>query len=154
MYWAVATFGPKWRLQNNRVVEIQNIDLDNPDTLAVALSKAAAVARTLKTSNGNILDVSAEGEVGSTLENIATNAENYRNLFLDKSYLHIPKSLGVLSRVDVKVLDKVSNWKGNKIPVYKDAVLLKQENINQIQGGEQFRLNTEGFQLMRNQIKE
>jgi hypothetical protein len=152
MYWAVATFGPKWKLENNKIVQIESVDLDNPEIRAIALSKASAVARSLKTSKGEILDVSMDGEVESTLENISRNSENYRTILLDRSYLREPEKLGVLSGVSVKKLDDVAGWKDNKIPEFRNTVILKQDNLNRIRGGEQFRMNTTGFELMRNEI--
>lgn len=88
MYWAVSTFGPSWTLQaqvtplsvcssslggggttctttfrvEQALVETPAVDLTDPEVLAVALSKATAIAKTLRTTDGQVLDLTSDGK--------------------------------------------------------------------------------------------
>jgi hypothetical protein len=87
MYWAVSAFGPNWKIEKRIIQELkcsrsgestvcanaavtkdqtipsETVDLENPEVRAIALSKFAAVAKTLKTSSGQTLDVGPYGQV-------------------------------------------------------------------------------------------
>lgn len=176
MYWAVATFGPKWTLESRvvqnfkclsigekqvcssvpkvetLVVNVQSVDLDDPEVLAAALSKASAVARTLKTSNGEILDVTPEGYIASDIETISKSADGYRELFSEKTYLNSPQKLGVLSKWDVKELDGVKTWNDNKLPIIQNVSPINIDNLNLIEQGQQFRLDESGIELLNKQL--
>ena len=145
MYWAVATFGPKWKIEKRikttlncietdnglncqsvpTVVEenvlVESVDLDNPDILSVALSKAATVARTLKTTDGETLDISMSGEIGASIASIEQNSEEYRSVFFEGDYLKDTSVLGLLSSWDFTDSDSVTVWDSNKLPVYGEV---------------------------------
>ncbi len=176
MHWAVATFGPKWTLESRVVqnlqctnvgeksvcssvpkvetiiVDVQSVDLDDPKVLAAALSKASAIARTLKTSNGETLDISAQGNVSSSFEDISKSAGKYRELFSTKAYLDSPEELGVLSKWDVEELEGVDNWNDNKLPLIQDVAPIQKHNLNLIEQGQQFRLDDSGVELLNKQL--
>lgn len=118
MYWAVATLGPHWTLQTDKqpvktcrvsfghqICELswetpasppETIDFSDEVVRAAALVKFVAVARTLKTTGGAEFDVTADGPVKTSLENIEASAAAYRELFLTKHVLTQPEALGVL----------------------------------------------------------
>lgn len=172
MYWAVAAFGPKWTLESRvlqnlkckgyncratpeiviQAVEVQSVDLDDPQVLAAVLSKASSVARTLKTSHGEFLDISANGLVASSFEQIKQSADMYRRLFSDKSYVQHPDKLGVLSKWDVVELNAVQAWDNNNLPVLKNTDLINNDNLQQIEAGQQFKLNENGIDLLNQQL--
>ena len=176
MHWAVATFGPKWTLKSRVVqnfkcinegekqvcssqpkletvvVDVQNVNLDDPEVLAAALSKASAVARTLKTSNGKILDVTSEGYISAGIEDISKSAEKYRTLFFGKTYLNSPEKLGVLSKWDITELDSVESWSSNKLPTVENVLPIQESNLNLIKQGQQFTLDKNGIELLNDQL--
>lgn len=177
MHWVVATFGPKWKLEARvvqnltcttgigietlcssvpkiemHVIEVQNIDLEDPTVLAAVLSKASSVARTLKTSDGKFLDISDQGYVPSSFVNISQSANKYRTLFSEKTYLHSPEKLGVLSKWDVKELNSVEAWNNNKLPAVQDAMVIQNNNLNLIKQGRDFKLDTNGIELLNKQL--
>lgn len=149
MHWAVSTFGPSWKLEK-RVVMNQNcittgsnnkictsvptiemvmvseppVDLTNPEVLALAISKTNAVARTLLSSNGKVLDVSSSGHVNATLASIETNAANYRKLFRSENIVNQTDSLGLLSQTNKTSLVSIQPWIDNKIPIYAETKVL------------------------------
>ena len=177
MYWAVATFGPKWVItlrvvQNTKsrnvggklkytqvpevretVIELPTVDLGDPEILAAALSKASAVARSLKTTDGKILDISATGPITGELESIAECATHYRSLFADTNFLRTPAELGVLSQWNAAGLDQVNVWENNKLPSYRGATTLKPGSIEMIERGKHFKLNSGSKGLLQDQIK-
>lgn len=176
MYWAVATFGPKWKLEKRVVQNLtcsklgdkincsqvpiikvvatsqSMIDLDDPDTLAVALSKASTVARTLKTTNGEVLDISAKGQVAASLDGIASNANRYQAIFLARGYIKSPAQLGVLSKWNAAGLDQVKPWGNGKLPIYNESIILKPQSIEMIQSGKDYKLDANSKDLLRDQI--
>jgi hypothetical protein len=149
MHWAVSTFGPSWKIER-RVVMNQKckttgtndktctfvptiemvtvseppVDLTNPEVLALAISKTNAVARTLLTSKGKILDVSSAGQVNSTLASIESNAANYRKLFQKQNIVMQTTSLGLLSQTNRTSFASIQPWANNKIPSYAQAKIL------------------------------
>ncbi len=176
MYWAVATFGPKWiitsRVIHNlkcssvggnltctqipkvkeKVTVLPTIDLGDPDILAAVLSKASTVARSLKTTDGDVLDISDSGQVAADLEAIANNATYYRSVFASKDFLRSPEQLGVLSQWNAAGLDQVKLWENNSLPMYNDATILKPSSIKMIEFGNHFKLEPNSEDLLRNQI--
>ena len=152
MHWAVSTFGPSWKLEN-RVVMNQTcissgvndnvctntptiemvtvseppIDLTNPEVLALAISKTNAIARTLLTSEGKILDVSSTEKINATLASIESNAANYRKLFQSKDIVEQTHSLGLLSQSSQTSLTSIQPWSNNKIPDYTETKFLTPE---------------------------
>jgi hypothetical protein len=145
MYWAVSTYGPDWTLETKVVNEMQcqpgpsgslctsvpkivtttvttpSIDLENPQTLAVAVGKFNAVARNLKTSEGGTLDVLPTGIVDGSIESIESNAVNTRKIFTNSAYRLDPSSLGVVLEPTRMELDTIDAWPGNKIPSFSEV---------------------------------
>lgn len=176
MYWAVATFGPKWtlvsrvvhnlkcatvdgKLRCSQVPEVKNvialvpaIDLDDPDTLAAALSKASTVARTLKTTDGKVLDVSATGQVAANLEDISSSARRYRMVFTAKAFAKNPSQLGVLAQWNAAGLEQVEPWESKKLPKFDDAIILKPSSVGVIESGKSFKLGPNSGDLLRDRI--
>lgn len=176
MYWVVDTFGPKWELAKRVVQELRctedtgwfnckqvpvervvpvlvsTVDLSDPDTFAAAMSKASAVARTLRTSDGKILDLSAGGEIRADLAEISKNANQYRVLFSTRDYQVSPSKLGVLSQWDAVGLEQVKPWKNDKLPKFSDAVLLSPKTSEMIKAGQSFKLTPASQDLLRDQV--
>lgn len=145
MYWAVATYGPDWTLETKVVNEVQchtgpngslctsvpkvitatvatpGIDLENPATLAVAVGKFNAIARNLKTSDGETLDILPTGTVAASIESIESNAANTREIFATSAYRLDPNSLGVILEPKRIELDAIDVWPENKIPNFSDV---------------------------------
>jgi hypothetical protein len=171
MHWAVSTFGPSWKIEK-RVVLNQEckpsgednktctliptiemvtvieppIDLTDPQVLALAISKTNAIARTLLTSNGKVLDVSSSGQVNATLTSIESNAANYRQLFQDQHILLQTTSLGLLSQTHKTSLAKIQPWDNNTIPHFAQTQFL---NINSGVGkSNPFKLNKDSRALI------
>lgn len=176
MYWAVATFGPKWTLTQRVVFDsvcndiagqtvctqapsvkmesasLPGVDLSDPEILAAALSKASAVARSLRTTEGRILDVTATGQVAASLEDISKSASRYRAVFADKGQIASPAELGVLSQWNAAGLDEVQFWQSKKIPSFGDAVVLKPSTVKSIEEGDPFKLGPESANLLRGRL--
>lgn len=176
MYWAVATFGPKWKLDKrvvqslscssvggrlvcnqvsevkDAVVSLASVDLSDPEILATALSKASAVARTLKTTEGKVLDISSIGQISGSLDEIVNSANKYRAAFITKDYINNPEKLGVLSNWDEGGIDRVTTWENNKIPKFNEAPILKPNSIEQIRSGKHFKLDTKSKGILQNQL--
>lgn len=123
MYWAVATFGPQWELTASsglalpddvRLVLAGNAEgslrLEDPVLLAAAKAKAAAIARTLHSTNGEVLDPGARGTVPANLEAIEASAAYYREVFASGAYLDDPRLLGVLSLWTSDIAE--ATWRG------------------------------------------
>jgi hypothetical protein len=134
------------------VATLSEIDLNDPDILGAALSKASTVARSLKTTTGRVLDISASGQVAASLNDIASNADNYRAVFAAKEFTKVPRQLGVLSQWNAEGLDQVKPWENNRLPTYNEAVVLKPESIKQIESGKHFKLDARSKDLLRDRI--
>ena len=156
MYWVVDTFGPGWTLTKRivqdlkcetinekltcsqipkitfEVVSLQKIDLSEPEVLAAALSKASTIARTLKTTDGKVLDISSTGNVYANIEEISRSAKTYRTVFDGKDYKENPKLLGVLSQWNADNLEKVMPWENNKLPEFNSSIVLKPRGRSQL----------------------
>jgi uncharacterized protein DUF1353 len=176
MYWAVATFGPKWTLvkrvvQNlkcatvggkltcSQVPEVKEVitlvpgvDLDDPDTLAAALSKASTVARSLKTTDGKVLDVSETQQVAANLEDISSNASMYRMVLTARAFTKNPSQLGVLAQWNAAGLEQVAPWENKKLPTFSDAIILKPSSVEAIESGKSFKLDRSSVDLLRDRI--
>lgn len=176
MYWAVATFGPNWKIEKKikfesaciksgektvcsqspketaHIVDTTSVNLEDAEVLAAALSKADAVARSLKTSNGQFLDVSEQGLVSASLNDIDENSISYRSIFSTKSFVAEPAKLGILSQWQNKKLEDILTWERDMIPQLDDAVFLNQKNIKSINAGKQFKVDINGQRLLENQL--
>jgi hypothetical protein len=178
MYWAVSTFGPSWKLERRvslsqscaegtesgsticttiptvsvAVVDIPPVDLSDPDVLALAVSKTNAIARTLLTSNGKILDVTVQGRVGVTDQSIERSAAEYRQLFADKGFASKPEKLGILSQQGSIGLKNVQPWKNNRVPTLGEAIYLTPQTMPQIEKFAPFKLDQRGKDLIKNQF--
>jgi hypothetical protein len=139
MHWAVSAYGPDWKIekrevsehrckrsgeieycetvfvQKDQVVPVPPVDLENPEVRAIAISKFAAVAKTLRTSSGETLDVGPKGQVSATPENIEANAEQIREALSNKTYKTNPADLGVMSDLTFKSLNDVQPWPSTEI---------------------------------------
>lgn len=176
MYWAVATFGPNWKLERRVVFKsvcsaapLQTtcaqipemvetlavgsvVDLEDPEVLAAALSKAHSVARSLRTSEGRILDASNSGTVIATLDNIAGSSEQYKEVFVAKTFVTDPAQLGVLSQWQTASGTEIPVWENHRVPKMSDAVILTTGNVPAIEMGKQFRVNKQGQYLLRERL--
>ncbi|MDI7865329.1 hypothetical protein MRS76_25905 [Rhizobiaceae bacterium n13] len=102
-------------------VATPGVNLENPETLAVAVGKFNAIARNLKTSDGATLDVLPTGTVSASIESIESNAANTREIFATSAYRLDPNSLGVILEPKRIELDAINVWPGSKIPNYSDV---------------------------------
>ena len=177
MLWAVSTFGPQWRLneestsgshilcpavfrdeccedysQNaDRVGDVESIDFENEYIAGLALAKAAAVARTLKTSNGMTLDVIRSGSVGGSIEDIADSADQYRRLFSSGDIFANLGQLGLMYySFDSVELDSIVNWEGNEIPSLSEIPYLRQ--IEDLPQGSEITFQLEASAILENDI--
>jgi len=136
MYWAVRTFGPAWktvtragvnrdcstgtcknvRTSDSQTVALKRPDLGNPVVQRLAIAKFNAVLKTLKTSDGAILDVGAMGNVAADLDSIDANAQSYREIFNSDALMDRPSSLGLLSDQDIASYDEFSGWENDQLP--------------------------------------
>jgi hypothetical protein len=177
MHWAVSTFGPSWKLER-RIVLIQRCtktgaaeitcstepkeeptlvtvpppDLSDPEVLAVAISKANAIARTLLTTQGKVLDVTAAGQVAATVENIQTNSAVYRSVFASKDYASSAAKLGVLSQSAGRSPGEVAPWSGNRVPTFGEAVVLTPNTERKVDQAVPYKLEPRSKDLIRNRI--
>ena len=174
MHWAVSTFGPSWTLSRRVVMEqvctpttigqaascksvgkvvvalvpLPAVDLSDPDVLAVAVGKTNAVARTLLTSNGKVLDVTTQGPVNASLENIQASANAYRHLFASKNFTNSPEKLGLLSQASSALLSETKPWVNNRIPRLQDAVVLTPQTVKSVEGNLPFKLDSRSKDLL------
>lgn len=145
MYWAVAVFGPQWTnpppaddggTESGPAEDGAMVDLADPVMLAAAVAKAAAVARTLQTSDGALLDSSNAGLVANTLENIEQNAAAYRQLLVSGAYLERPADLGLLARWTEDI--NQGAFTGKVVPVASTATPLATLSTGQESGADAF----------------
>jgi hypothetical protein len=91
MFWAVSTFGPKWRLvlrpgaeglgmgaEVQEAEPVTEADLEDPATVAEAKARFEAVARSLEASDGARFESTA-GERDASLENLEADAARVRD---------------------------------------------------------------------------
>ncbi|WP_323801519.1 DUF1353 domain-containing protein [Parasphingorhabdus sp.] len=136
MYWAVRTFGPAWktvtrvvvkrdcssgtckdvRVNEKQTLALKSPDLGNPVVEKLAIAKFNAILKTLKTSDGEVLDIGAMGNVSSGLDSIDANSQNYREIFNSDDLMNRPGSLGLLSDEDLSSYEDVPGWKDGQLP--------------------------------------
>lgn len=175
MHWVVDTFGPSWKIEKRvlsesvctpagvgtttctSVSKVQDVlvtypgvDLSDPEVLAAAVSKTNAIARTLRTSGGRVLDVSAEGQIPANVDSIARSAENYRNVFATKEFSTSRSRLGLLS--GATLMRDVQPWAGNRIPGLAEARILTPETASNIPTSSPFRLDERSRNLLTNRV--
>ena len=162
MFWVVRTFGEDWKTEEtvvhryscsenrspfscSQVSKLEemptiqpDVDLASPRTLALALSKASAIAKTLEATNGQYLDLSSSGPVSASLSNIENNARTYRDLFVEETYIHNPGELGVLSIWQQNMTEPAFSWSPTKLPNFSDTLIFGKETIDAIVGGDLF----------------
>ena len=165
MHWAVSVFGPSWTITKRVVMDqdcrsrpdqslectsvprveemvaVQAIDLGDPTVLSAAMLKMHAVARTLYTSDGEILDVTSAGPVTASLEQIEQSAERYRSVFISREFTSSPGRLGVLSQGGAKGLADIDAWPGNRIPRLQDALVLTPQTVPAVERYVPFKLD-------------
>ncbi|RSZ55890.1 DUF1353 domain-containing protein [Massilia atriviolacea] len=182
MHWAVATFGPKWELRSkiivknictttntaegisrticsavpsltNDLVSMPAVDLSDPATLAMAVAKTEAIARTLKTSDGKLLDVTETGIVMVQLKTVEKNAEQYRNLFVSQQHKTDPSKLGILSSTDFGTLADTKVWPSKTVPTISKVKLLNKTTKDTIPADSPFKMKSQDAQLIQDRIK-
>jgi hypothetical protein len=180
MHWAVATFGPSWKLEKRVVmqqtcsspafppgfplvctskpvskvvaVDFLPVDLSDPAILAAAVSKTNAVARTLLTSNGEVLDVTVSGNVTASLDSVEKSADSYRQAFASKEFTRSPSQLGLLSKPSTAGLGDIQPWADNRIPTIDDAVFLTPRTIPNVERNQPYKLDPRGKDLMYDRV--
>jgi hypothetical protein len=177
MHWAVATFGPTWKLEKRVVlkqrcgqavgealrcttvpqlesvlVDAAPVDLSDPAVLAVAIGKFNAVARTLRTSEGRILDVSSSGPVAVTLEGVEANAARYREIFRAKTFSDTAVDLGVLAWPDSQGLARIDLWPEGRIPSLESTFILTPQTLDELGTSAPFQLDAGYSGLLRDQL--
>jgi len=177
MHWAVSTFGPSWKLEKRVtmkqtcssldalhttctsspvtevvMVEIPAADLSDPVVLAAAVNKVNAVARTLLTSNGKILDVTVDGQVTASFEGAEKSANAYRQVFASKEFVSSPARLGILSTQTTGGLNNVRPWSGNRVPKLNDAIFLTPQTLPMVERSVPFKLDPRGKDLVTDQV--
>lgn len=177
MYWAVSTFGPDWKLQPRvtvsqtcssavgdtpicttvptiaiELVTSPPVDLSDPEVLAAALSKATAVARTLRTSDGKVLDVNTNGQVLATVENVQANSAAYRQVFAGREFASSPAKLGVLVQASSSTLSDIQPWAGNRIPKLVKTPVLTQQTARVLDDNAPFKLDPRSKGLLQDRV--
>jgi hypothetical protein len=125
MYWAVATFGPDWALERGAegpAAERPAPDLTDPVRRALAEAKAAAIARTLATTGGDSLDVTAHGTVDGSLDEIDAHAGAMREMLAGDAWRADPDLIGILAEPSHG--DDFDTWAGDALPSFSDAPVL------------------------------
>lgn len=177
LHWAVSTYGPSWKLEKRvvmsqichsipdqgitctsvptsdvAIVTIPPVDLSDPTVLAAAISKTAAIARTLLTSNGEFLDVTTTGPVKATTEGIQASSNSYRQVFASKDFTSSAARLGLLSQTSGGNLADVRPWNGNRIPKLSEAVVLTPQTIPKVGESKPFTLGPHSKDLLLDRI--
>lgn len=155
MYWAVNTFGPQWKTEK-RVVYHQRLhsepgakpvlmvqpewseetvalprpDLEDPRQLAAALAKFAAVARTLKTTGGEVLDIGPSGAISADLDSIVQNADFLAQALLVARPDALLQDLGLATDWKGMTLDTLEPWPDGALPRYEDLVRPAQKGLH------------------------
>jgi len=177
MHWAVSTYGPSWKLERRVVmrqsctsplgqatactsvpssevilVTIPPVDLSDPTVLAAAISKTNAIARTLLTSGGEFLDVTAAGPVKASTENILASSDTYREVFASKDFTSSTARLGLLSQTSGKNIADVKPWSGNRIPKFSEGIVLTPQTIPKTKENKPFMLDPRSKGLLVDRI--
>lgn len=165
MYWAVSTFNDSWQARQvvrpvtrceaavcttsmelvTENVVTQTIDLSDPEVAALAVSKFNAVVRTLKTTDGNVLDVSALGEVTGTPDSIEANANRFRDVLATKAYRTDPELLGVLSTFKLETLDAAPKWENGVLPNLSETPAFDVDRTKPVIVDQGYKLDTENM---------
>ncbi|MBU3033927.1 DUF1353 domain-containing protein [Tritonibacter mobilis] len=152
MYWAVSTFGADWELRptvtyrssctgdvlgmtkcsavpviDMQPVSVTIVDLSEPEQAQLALAKFAAVARTLKSSDGTILDVNASGPVPADLATLELNARVIGEAIAQWGTPGELNNIGILSDWATFTGGEVMTWspdatKSGTIPDFREAM--------------------------------
>lgn len=117
------------------------IDWNDPEVRAAAISKTEAVARTLFTSNGLLVDSSSSGIVTATLDDIDNNARGYKRLLASKEFKRNPDRLGILSHVQNSPQGIGLLWSGGVVPAFTTTPALQALKAESVLQGEAFRVN-------------
>lgn len=177
MHWAVETFGPSWKLDKRvvmkqtctnlpgmqtvcssiptvevKLISIPPVDLSDPTVLAAAISKTNAVARTLLTSNGALLDVTVSGNIAATPNDISASSEKYRQIFASQEFSSSVARLGLLSQSNGGGLENVEPWVGRRVPKLSEAIVLTNQNIPKIDQNLPYKLDPRSKELIRDRI--
>lgn len=176
MHWVVATFGPDWKLTPRvsyvqdcftalsgaincsnvpkvevALVSLPSVDLSDPEVLALAISKATAVARTLRTSNGTVLDILPSGEVPATADNILASSEAYRQVFTTKKFYSSQTDLGLLANV-ASTLTTAPPWAGGKLPKFSETWVLTPRTADVLDPELPFKIDARSKGLLSNRV--
>ena len=177
MHWVVETFGPSWKLDKRVVMKqsctsitgqqsvcsssptvevkltaIPSIDLSDPTVLAAAIAKTNAVARTLLTSNGAVLDVTTVGRIVATPENITESSLSYRQVFTSQDFSSSVARLGLLSQSSGGDAGEVGPWASRRIPKLSEVVVLTEGNLPRMAESAPYKLDSRSKDLIRGQI--
>lgn len=179
MYWAVSTFGPDWKLQpritlsyvcstapdgkvscathpklETSLVVTPAADLSDPEVLALALSKATAVARTLRTTDGKVLDISPTGQpILATVENVQSSGAEYRAVFEKKDFYSSPAKLGILASVESgSRLSALQPWEGNQLPKPSETWVLTPRTTAALDVEKPFKVDNRSKGLVANRV--
>ncbi|WP_334543976.1 DUF1353 domain-containing protein [Rhizobium leguminosarum] len=150
MYWAVSTLGPDWRLEERvtnsticspsptgyanctivakvkqELVDVNPVDLGDPNILALATAKLNAIIKTLKTTEGASLDVSPSGAISADEATIEKSASAFRVVLSTKSYVQNADLVGVLAEPKLMPLDDVQTWPGGMLPSFAASPSVK-----------------------------
>jgi hypothetical protein len=139
MYWSVATFGPEWTLERGAEgppTDMPAPDLSDAELAALAEAKFTAIARTLSTTGGDSLDVTAHGTVGGTLDDIDAHAAAMREALAEGAWHDDPDMIGILAAPSPG--DDFEPWAGDALPSFSDAPVLRE---GMTPGAEGFRLD-------------
>lgn len=178
MYYAVATFGPKWKLTTRVTMSqtctpsnksamtcksapklqimseaLPQVDLSDPEVLALALAKVNSVARTLRTSDGKILDVTSTGKVEATLESIERTSELHRAAFTATDVYAAAPKLGLFSRPEfVGALDDIKPWASMTVPLLSTSPVLTPASATGIGAEDPFRVDRRSREQVQEQF--
>lgn len=176
MHWVVATFGPDWKLTprvsfmqscsttpsgvttcsnvpkvETTLVASPPVDLTDPEVLALAISKATAIARTLRTSDGAVLDILPTGQVLASAENVMASSAAYRQVFTTKAFYASQTDLGLLANVDSTPTITVP-WSGGKLPRFSDTWVLTPRTAGVLDPQEPFKIDARSKGLLASRV--
>ncbi|MEO1238642.1 MAG: hypothetical protein AAFW64_03080, partial [Pseudomonadota bacterium] len=84
-------------------------------------AKVTAVARTLQTTDGEILDVFEGGEIAADLESIEARAGELRSALANYPGTVNPEVVGIMAAWSSKPLEDVGTWADGQLPTFADA---------------------------------
>lgn len=122
MYWAVLAFSEDWAVAGARNATLPAVDFADRAERALALSKFAAVARTLETTGGAILDVLPSGNVSADLASLEANARFVRTAIAGEGGATLrraaPPDLGLGAAWEGIGPGAIEPWPGGALPRY------------------------------------